>query len=163
MHETNRFAASVIVHDLATDRIATLHYAQRSWSPGPAWTIPGGKVDPGEEIHIAAARELLEETGLVVAPADLRLVHTVQVKEGWDGKGGFLMFVFAASAFTGELVNTEPTKHLEVRWAPATSLPGPMFPTSKTALEAYLAGGPAFATYGFDDTPDHHQLVEAEA
>ncbi|GLW74704.1 hypothetical protein Kpho02_70010 [Kitasatospora phosalacinea] len=161
MHETNRLSASVIVHDKTTDRIATLHYAQRSWSPGPAWTIPGGKVDPGEEIHTAAARELREETGLVVAPADLSLVHTIQVKEGWDGRGGFMLFVFAAGEFTGELVNTEPTKHLEVRWAPVGELPGPMFPTSKTALEAYLAGGPAFSTYGFDDAPDHHRLVEA--
>ncbi|MEV7598502.1 NUDIX domain-containing protein [Kitasatospora sp. NPDC089797] len=150
MHETSRLAAGVIVHDRKTDRIAVVHYGQRSWTPGPAWTIPGGKVDHGEEIAHAAARELREEAGLVARPADLRLVHTIQAKEGWDGLGGFLLFVFATSEFTGELANVEPDKHLEVRWHPATAvLPGPMFPTAKAALEAYLAGGPAFSTHGF--------------
>ncbi|MCX4752523.1 NUDIX domain-containing protein [Kitasatospora purpeofusca] len=161
MHETSRLSVCVIAHDLKTDRIATLLYGQRSWTPGPAWTIPGGKVDPGEEIPDAAARELREEAGLIAKPSDLRLVHTIQAKEGWDGRGGFLLFVFATSEFTGELVNVEPDKHLEVRWHPAAGvLPSPMFPTSKAAVEAYLAGGPAFSTHGFDPASGQRQLVE---
>ncbi|MER7672397.1 NUDIX domain-containing protein [Kitasatospora sp. NPDC096128] len=161
MHETSRLSAGVIAHDLNTDRIATVHYGQRSWTPGPAWTIPGGKVDPGEEIAHAAARELREEAGLIARPCDLRLVHTIQAKDGWDGRGGFVLFVFATSKFTGELVNVEPDKHLEVRWHPAAEvLPSPAFPTSKAAVEAYLAGGPAFSTHGFGPASGGRRLVE---
>ncbi|MGW3179475.1 NUDIX domain-containing protein [Kitasatospora sp. NPDC001119] len=161
MHETSRLSVCVIAHDLNTDRIATLLYGKRSFTPGPAWSIPGGKVDPGEEIPDAAARELREEAGLIARPCDLRLVHTIQAKEGWDGRGGFVLFVFATSEFTGELANVEPDKHLEVRWHPATAvLPSPMFPTSKAAVEAYLAGGPAFSTHGFDPASGQRQLVE---
>lgn len=149
---TNRLAVSVILHDLALDKIATLHYGARSWTPA-AWTIPGGKVDRDERLPEAAAREVQEETGLVLDPDDLKLVHTVQVAEGWDGKGGFMLFVFAATAWRGTLTNREPGKHLGVAWSPATDLPQPMFPTSRTAIDAYLAGGPAFSTHGWDATP----------
>ncbi len=41
--------------------------------PGPVlyWYTPGGQVEPGEGLRQAAARELAEEIGLVVAPAAL--------------------------------------------------------------------------------------------
>ncbi|WP_035795007.1 NUDIX domain-containing protein [Kitasatospora mediocidica] len=154
-----RQAVAVIVHNERTGQVACLHYANESWTKTPVWTIPGGKVEEGERLDEAAARELLEESGLVVPPQELRLVHTVQVRAGWDGKGPFLLSVFATTSWQGELTNTEPDKHLAVVWRDATDLPSPMFPTSHTALTAYLDGGRGFSTHGWDSDVDPRALV----
>jgi 8-oxo-dGTP pyrophosphatase MutT (NUDIX family) len=44
-----------------------LGHAARS----PRWDIPKGIVEPGETLAVAAARELLEETGLMVTPEEI--------------------------------------------------------------------------------------------
>ncbi len=159
--ESLRQGVSVIAHDEARGVVALIRYAVNSWSQTPAWTIPGGKVEVGERLDEAAARELHEETGLEVTPEDLRLVHTIQVREGWDGKGPFLLSVFLATTWSGELTNTEPDKHLDAEWAPVGELPLPMFPTSHSALTLYLSGGRGFSTHGWDGAFDPRALVGA--
>lgn len=51
---------------------------QRIDNPGPAWQMPQGGIDPGEDPRSAALRELGEETG--VAPA---LVEVVAEADDW--------------------------------------------------------------------------------
>ncbi|MFJ6012430.1 NUDIX domain-containing protein [Streptomyces sp. NPDC092952] len=145
----SRNAVCVIVHDKGSDTIAAVHYAAPNWSPQPAWTLPGGKAEPGEALDEAAARELKEETGLLVDPADLSLVHVVHVEQGWDLAGQLVVFVFATETWTGELINTEPNKHLAAQWVAANRLPEPSFPTTMQALAAYQNGGPSLSRYGW--------------
>jgi len=52
---------------IVTDRERVLlGHATRS----PRWDIPKGGTEPGETLPVAAARELLEETGLAIAPEE---------------------------------------------------------------------------------------------
>jgi ADP-ribose pyrophosphatase YjhB (NUDIX family) len=55
--------AAVVVFD-DDGRLLLVKRAESATQPG-LWSIPAGYVDYGEEVREAAARELLEETGLV--------------------------------------------------------------------------------------------------
>ena len=49
---------------------------RRKYKPFPGrWSIPGGHVDPGEDIYRAATRELLEETGVEAEPKGVIHIH----------------------------------------------------------------------------------------
>jgi 8-oxo-dGTP diphosphatase len=60
------------VGGLAYDGDGRLLLIRRANEPGRGlWSIPGGRVEPGETDIQAVVREMAEETGLTVAPGDL--------------------------------------------------------------------------------------------
>ena len=74
---TPRTSCGVIVGD--GERIL-LGHATRS----PRWDIPKGEAEPGEGFAEAAARELMEETGLVVTPSALLALRVGPYLRGKD-------------------------------------------------------------------------------
>lgn len=66
MAEPNRQAVAVAVV-VQHDRVLLVH--RRADDGAPPWVLPGGKIEMGEQPGEAAAREVLEETGLTVRSA----------------------------------------------------------------------------------------------
>ena len=56
---------------IAADGRILLHQRKLGGALGGLWEFPGGKVEPGENPDSALVRELGEELGVVVDPADL--------------------------------------------------------------------------------------------
>jgi 8-oxo-dGTP diphosphatase len=73
----------VIVSLLAIEGDSILLVEELPRDPGPRWMLPGGRLDAGESLVEALAREVREETGLRLAgdPAIAYLVE-VQSPEG---------------------------------------------------------------------------------
>lgn len=81
----SRPAARVLVVD-AADRVLLLHGFDPACPEDEFWLTPGGGIDPGETAAQAAARELYEETGLLVEPGKLGpVVYSELVEFPFDG------------------------------------------------------------------------------
>ncbi|WP_040686221.1 NUDIX domain-containing protein [Nocardia vinacea] len=85
------------------------------------WHLPAGKLESGESATAAAAREAGEEIGVVIDPADLRLIHTAHVIG--SGREARLGLFFHALRWAGAPVNREPDKSYGLQWFSLDALP----------------------------------------
>jgi 8-oxo-dGTP diphosphatase len=68
------------------------------------WSLPGGRIEPGEAVRIAALREVLEETGIVAELTGLLDVHEVIRRD----PSGRLTSHHLLAIFYGRWVSGEP-------------------------------------------------------
>ncbi|WP_131740531.1 NUDIX hydrolase [Actinomadura roseirufa] len=105
------------VGGIVRDGSGRLLMVKRGRPPGAGlWSIPGGRVEPGEGDAAAVARELAEETGLEVAVG--RLVGSVD-RPGPDGVT-YEIHDYAATVTGGELRAGDDAS--DVRWVSPAGL-----------------------------------------
>lgn len=77
------------------DKYLLQNRVKKDWQ---GYTFPGGHIEPGESIVQSAIREVKEETGLIMKNPRL-----VGVKQFWVKSGRYIVFLFSATKFSGEL------------------------------------------------------------
>ncbi|SRR6266702_838314 len=111
------------------------------------YSLPAGHVDGGEPATAAACREALEEVGVVIKPADLKLLHTVH-RLAEEANYERIDLFFEVAIWQGEIRNNEPEKCSELRWAKLQELPPDMVPVVRQALDNIQQGVP-YSEAGF--------------
>lgn len=80
------------------------------------WSLPGGRLEPGEDAETCAVREVAEEVGLRCFA--LRPIRQMQL----GGDGRFVLQVFATEAFEGVVVISDEVS--AYRWVTAGAVAG---------------------------------------
>ncbi|MEG1042246.1 MAG: Nudix family hydrolase, partial [Pseudomonas sp.] len=95
---------------------------------GGLWEFPGGKVEDGEAVDVALARELNEELGIVVTRARplIKIHHDYSDKQ-------VLLDVWEVDGFTGEPHGAEGQP---LAWVTARELPQYEFPAANQPIVA---------------------------
>ena len=91
-----------LIHD--ADRVLLQDRISEDWK---GYTLPGGHVEIGESIVDATVREMKEETGLTILDPRLCGVKQFPMRDGDYAKGRYLVFLFEATKFEGELASSE--------------------------------------------------------
>jgi ADP-ribose pyrophosphatase YjhB (NUDIX family) len=129
----------VVIED---DRILLL---DQDTGTGRSWSLPGGKVEPGEPIGDALVREMHEETG-----GDVRLARLLYVCDHLPGGGAHVIHMTFEAIRTGGSVGAvaegaDTTPIRGVHFVPLTDLPGLGF--SPLFVELAQRGWPCAGSY----------------
>ena len=104
-------AAGTVVHD--PERGVLLLWRHRFITRTWGWEVPAGRVEEGEDVAVAAAREVLEETGW--SPGPLRRLFDYHPTNG-SADTRFVIFAAEGASHVGE--PTDASEADRVEWLP---------------------------------------------
>jgi 8-oxo-dGTP diphosphatase len=151
---TDRFKVTPAVHLILfrEDRLLLLRRFNTGYEDGN-YSVPAGHLDGHEPASAAMAREVREETGLIIDSRDLRVVHVMHRNISGDRSAPEerVDFFLSADRWEGKPLIMEPGKCDELAWYPVDNLPGNVVPYVRAALTAYL-GGQYYSEFGWQST-----------
>lgn len=122
------------------------------------WGVPGGALDPGEDLADCVVREVYEETGLHVVP---ERVTSVLAGEDFlhvypNGDHVAIMSVMFRCRPVGGIAKVNDDESLEIRYFPVDALPDDMIPRHRLMVEKGVEDNPtAFFRFGKELDPNN--------
>lgn len=130
--------AAVHVLLMRNQQVLMLRRFQTGYADG-MYSLPAGHLDGGESVSTAAARELREETGIVVHPALLSVVHVMH-RFDINDSSEWVNFFLLATSWYGQPVIAEPDKCDRLTWSAMHDLPVETIQYVSVALTAIQRG-----------------------
>ena len=85
---------------------------------GNMYDLPGGHLEPNEDLFDSMIREAKEELGIEIEREDMQIIHIYHHYEK-----DLLKFVFKVKKFKNKIQNLEPEKCKELKWIEIENLP----------------------------------------
>lgn len=130
--ELENIGAVVVVVHADGDKIL-LGERKNSYKAG-WYGMPGGRVEYDELLPDGAARELLEETGMI--PHDLTYLGVVREQQE---NNQFIHFGYVTKDFTGKPINVEPEKCAGWEWFDPNKLPDNILPGHRAIIDIFVS------------------------
>jgi 8-oxo-dGTP diphosphatase len=131
-HPCFNYPLDVVAAVIERDELVLVCQRKRGKRHALKWEFPGGKVEPGETLPEALARELREELAIDARIGDRIGEHQVRYPNG----PVIRLHFFRVTDFSGEPVNTE---FEQIAWAPRHRLPEYDFLDGDVAFVKQLA------------------------
>lgn len=128
------------------------------------WALPGGFVEPGESLDVAAARELEEETG--VTGAFLEQLYTFG-EPGRDPRGRVITSAYYALVKRASCTVRAGSDAAEARWFPVSGLSSIVFAFDHAVIVAMavarLRAKVRYQPIGFQLLPERFPIAQLHA
>jgi 8-oxo-dGTP diphosphatase len=110
---------------------------KRKNSHAPYYSIPGGHMEIGETFTQCAAREMEEETGIIIRNPEVIAITNNLVTFQESGKH-YISVALLVTDFTGNAELKEPDKCEGWLWINPKEVPNPQFDASEQSIQCYL-------------------------
>lgn len=87
------------------------------------YSLIAGHLEGNESFRQAMTREAEEEAGIILNPADLKVIHITHKRKTISDDGERMDIFLIASKWKGEIKNMEPDKCDDLKWFSTDNLP----------------------------------------
>lgn len=120
MKKRNKLPISVQLILENEDKILLMKRKNTGYEDGK-YSLPGGHVEPNEEIRKALVREAQEEIGIHIDVQDVEFYKVINRKVNTEQE--YVDFIFKANHWTGNVTNEEKDKCEEIIWVNKEEIP----------------------------------------